>query len=53
MIDLLNLICATMDSRIKKYDVIKINNVGEFTSELMIVSGIPNKMGELVSYKYI
>ena len=53
MIDILNLIGAIVDSRIKKYDVIKMNNVGEFTSEVMVISGIPKKMGELVCYEYI
>ena len=53
MIGLLNLICATVDSRIKKYNVNKINNVEEFTRELMVISELPNQMGELVSYEYI
>ena len=53
MIDLLDLICASMDSRIKKYRVNKINHIGEFPCDLMVISGIPNEMGELVSYEYI
>ena len=49
MVDLLNLICVTVDSRTKKFNVNKINNVGEYSSELIVLSGIPNTMGTFPS----
>ena len=45
LVDLLNLICVTVDSRTKKFNVNKINNVGEFASELMMISGLPHSKG--------
>ena len=52
MVDLLNLICSTVESRVNKFNVNKTPNVGEFTSELVFISGMPNTMGKLICYAY-
>ena len=46
LVDLLNLICVTVDSRTKKFNVNRMNSVGEFASELIVLSGIPDTIGK-------
>ena len=48
LVDLLNLICVTVDSRTKKFNVNRMNSVGEFASELIVLSGIPDTIGKLL-----
>ena len=53
MVEMLNLVCTTLDSRIARYKVNKITNIGEFTNELMVIPKWSNTKGELVYYGYI
>ena len=42
LIDFMNLFCASLDTRIAKFNVYNVHTMGE---EIMVVSGMPNKIG--------
>ena len=43
LIDFMNSFCASLDTRIAKFNVYNVHTMGE---ELMVVSGMPNKIGK-------
>ena len=44
LIDFMNAFCASLDARIAKFNVYNVHTMGE---ELMVVSGMPNKIGNV------